>query len=52
MNAKDRADLDRFARALAEAEALKTGRPAEVRLRTVTPAEPIEDTWSASENGA
>ena len=48
MNAKDRADLERFARKLA-AEELKArpappARAGEARLVTVTPADPLERT--------
>jgi len=50
MNAKDRADLERFARKLVAAEALRTksakpARTGEARVVTITPAEPLEQTW-------
>lgn len=48
MNAKDRADLDRFARKLAaEASKPRPGKPArtaEARVRTTTDADPLEQT--------
>jgi hypothetical protein len=51
MTAQDRHGVERFARTLAEAEPVKTGRAVEARLRTLMPAEPIEATWSAPEKG-
>jgi len=48
MNAKDRADLERFARKLAAEDAKARPKPPartiEARVTTITPADPLERT--------